>query len=455
MTKATLADIEQGGFDHAVLAFVEDDGYPMEMAAEFRLDTAAGAVRLDAPATGAAPPEGAVVNVIFSHIRPQQHVGYDERRYVSLWGRARRDDGGLVVTAEKVWGWDENKLPFLEYSERSVPQSRRYFDDLGRLQGREVRPRLAGFSLFLRTTRLPFITATAVPVALGVAAAARGGEFDLWLALLTLLGAIFIHLALNVTNDIFDTLSGADAANMTPTKFSGGSRVIHYGLVSERNMALLAAAFYLAGGAIGVYLAATRGWQLLVIGLIGMFFAVFYTAPPLRLVYRGLGEIAVALGFGPVMLLGSFFVQAQTITLEAVVLSIPVAILIALVLYVNEVPDRPGDALAEKRTLPVRWTQQGVIRGYLVAAGVAFAVIAVASVIGLFPRPALIALATVPMAVRVARGMRENYDSPYALMPTMALNINLHLYTGLLLLAGYLIVIIAGAVLDPVPALLP
>jgi 1,4-dihydroxy-2-naphthoate octaprenyltransferase len=409
---------------------------------------------LDQPAGDLSPSDGALVDVLFSHINPIAGYGYDQRRYVSVWGPVRHEDGVLVVTPERAKGWDENDVPFFEYSERSVPQAHRYFRDLGRLQGREVRPKLAGFWLFLRATRLPFLTATFVPVALGVAAAADNGAFDIWLALLTLLGAVFIHLALNVTNDVFDTMSGADAANTTPTPFSGGSRVIHYGLVSLRTMSLMAGAFYLAGAAIGVYLAATRGWELLVIGAVGMFFAIFYTAPPFKLVYRGLGEISVAIGFGPAMLLGAYFVQAQEITAEAWVLSVPVAILIALILYVNEIPDRPGDAAAGKRTLPVRWSKTAVIRGYEVAAGVAFAVIAIGAVVGILPRPTIIALATIPLAVQCARQLSKYYEQPYALMPAMQTNIRLHLFTGLLLLAGYLVAIIAGALMESPPTLL-
>ena len=449
MTLPGMDLIEAGAYDRAVLAFVDDDGYPMEVATTFRAGE--GVLILDMPAGELAPPDGALVDVLFSHINPVAGYGYDQRRYVSVWGPVRHGEGVLIVAPDRAKGWDENDVPFFEYSERSVPQAHRYFRDLGRLQGREVRPKLAGFWLFLRATRLPFLTATFVPVALGVAAAASNGAFDIWLALLTLLGAVFIHLALNVTNDVFDTLSGADAANSTPTPFSGGSRVIHYGLVSLRTMSLMAAAFYLAGGAIGVYLAATRGWELLIIGAAGMFFAIFYTAPPFKLVYRGLGEIAVALGFGPAMLLGGYFVQAQTITAEAWVLSIPVAIFIALVLYVNEVPDRPGDAAAGKRTLPVRWSKEAVIRGYQVAAGLAFATIAIGAVTGIMPRPTIIALATIPLALECARQLGKYYDQPYALMPAMQTNIRLHLFTGLLLLGGYLVAIIAGALMEDPP----
>jgi 1,4-dihydroxy-2-naphthoate polyprenyltransferase len=380
------------------------------------------------------------VNVIFSHIRPLPEAGYDERRYVSVWGpMARGADGRLELIPEESQSWDESKVPFFQYSEITVPQAHRYLDALSGRLGRRVRPRLEFFWLALRTTRAPFLTATVIPVALGVAAAALHGRWSIWLALLTLVGAACIHLALNVANDVFDTMSGADPANTRPTQFSGGSRVIHYGLVSLRGAAMVSAGFYVAGIAIGLYLAWLRGfWPLFWLGVAGVVISVIYTAPPLRLVHRGVGEIAVGLGFGPIMLLGSYYVQAQRFSLEALWLSLPVAILIALVLYVNEIPDREGDATAGKRTLPVRWSKSAVIRAYAWATIAAYALILVGAALRLLPWPTLVALATIPLAVRVTRGIRDNYDDPYALMPTMAANIKLHLYTGLLLLAGYL-----------------
>ncbi|HEX5947971.1 MAG TPA: prenyltransferase [Actinomycetota bacterium] len=452
---ALLREIEEG-FDHAVVVFVGADGYPVGVATDYRVDAERGVVSLVPPAgEGVAPPEDAEVNVIVSHIRPQE-TGYDERRYVQLWGRVRRTDRGLELAPERSHTWDEKKVPFFQYSELTVPQAHRYLRELGRERGTEVRPKLSFGWLALRTTRAPFLTATVVPILLGVAAAALDGRWSLFLAGLTLLAGSFVHLGLNIANDVFDTTSGADAANTTPTQFSGGSRVVHYGLVRLRTLALLSASFYLAGIGLGLYLAVrTDFWPLFWLGAAGVVISVFYTAPPLRLVHRGLGEIAVAIGFGPIMLLGAFFVQAQRFTFEAVYLSIPVAILIALVLYVNEIPDRAGDAAAGKRTLPVRWSKDTVIGVYAWSVGLTYALIAVGAVTGILPRPTLIALATIPIALRVTRALRRDYDDPYALMfSAMGSNIKLHLFTGLLLLAGYLVAIGADRLLDSVPVFL-
>jgi 1,4-dihydroxy-2-naphthoate octaprenyltransferase len=428
-------------YTHAVIAFVGDDGYPMSVATSFRADPERGMIVLDRPAGGSpAPRDGAYVNVLFSHIRPQPGIGYDERRYVSLWGAVREANGQLEISAERFEHWDEQQMPFFEYCERAVPRAQRYLAELSRQSGHEVRPWLSTGWLLLRATRLPFLTATVVSVLLGLAIAACDAPFHWGLAVLTLIAACAVHLGLNVANDVFDTLSGADAANVTPTPFSGGSRVIVYGLLSTRQMIALGAACYAVGLGIGLYLAVERGFRPLVgVGAAGAFVSLAYTAPPFRLVHRGLGEIAVALGFGPIMTLGAYYVEAQRFSWEALYASLPVGILIALVLYVNEIPDRRGDERAGKRTLPVRLSPETVVTGYGAAIALAFALIVVGAASGVMARASIIALAAAPMAFSVYRGLQRFYDDPYALMPAMARNIQLHLATGMLLVSGYLI----------------
>jgi 1,4-dihydroxy-2-naphthoate polyprenyltransferase len=180
-----------------------------------------------------------------------------------------------------------------------------------------------------------------------------------------------------------------------------------------------------------------------------------YTAPPFKLVYRGLGEITTAVGFGPLMLLGAYVVQSGgSIPLEPIVASLPIAILVALILYVNEVPDRPADARAGKRTLPVLLSRPAVINLYLVAALAAFVIIAGGVLAGILPIPTLIALAALPLVRRVYDGLQQNYEAPYGLMAVMAVNIRVHLLVGVLLLVAYLLAIAVAAVAPGVPLFL-
>ncbi len=434
-------------FPFVVVSWVDDAGYPMSVATEFSVDAARGLVLLRATAgEGAAIPTDRQLNALGSHIRPTPGQGYDERRYLQLWGTAALgEDNAMIFTPTHAWGWDESEIPFFEYSERSVPQSRRYLAQLSEEQGRTIRPRLSLGWLFLRTTRLPFLSATAVPVLLGIAVAARGWAFDPWLALLTVVGAAFAHLAINVTNDIFDTLSGADEANVNPTQFSGGSRVLIYDLVTLRQLVALAIGLFGCAAAIGLLLVwLTGSATLLWIGLIGIGLGVAYTAPPFKLVYRGLGEVAVAIGFGPIMLLGAYVVQTGALSWEAALASVPVAILVALILYVNEIPDRVGDAAAGKRTLPVRLSQDAVTTIYLVGVVVAFGAVIGGVIAQLLPVATLLALLAAPLGWRAYTGIRQFYSQPYALMSPMGVNIKLHLTVGLLLIAGYLVAIVGG-----------
>jgi 1,4-dihydroxy-2-naphthoate polyprenyltransferase len=447
MSRIASEDLERlAGYPFVVVSWVDDGGYPMSVATEFSVDPARRVVLLR-PAAGKAAtiPADRAVNVLGSHIRPTPGQGYDERRYLQLWGRATRaGDAPITFTPSRSWGWDESEIPFFEYSERSVPQSRRYLARLSEEKGRRIRPKLSRGWLFLRTTRLPFLSATGIPVLLGIAVAARHGIFNPWLALLTVIGASFAHLAINVSNDIFDTLSGADEANTNPTPYSGGSRVLLYDLVTLRQLITLAASFLAATVAIGMVLVwATGSATLLVIGVAGLALGLAYTAPPVKLVYRGLGEITVAIGFGPIMLLGAYVVQTGSLSWEALVASVPVAILVALILYVNEIPDRVGDAVAGKRTLPVRLPQGVVTSIYLAASVLAFLAVVVGVMIGILPMPTLAALLAAPLVWQVHRGLRRFYAQPYALMSAMGTNIRVHLYVGLLLLAGYGATIVA------------
>jgi 1,4-dihydroxy-2-naphthoate octaprenyltransferase len=241
---------------------------------------------------------------------------------------------------------------------------------------------------------------------------------------------------------VSDATSGADEANVNPTMYSGGSRVIQYGLVSLKAMRATAAALYAVGIGIGLYLVATRGIELLWIGLAGIFLSVFYTAPPLRLVHRGLGEICVALGFGPVMVLGTYFVIAKQWSWEAFYASLPVAIFIMLVLYVNQIPDRKADAASGKRTIVVRLSQAAIVRGYALSVLSAFGLIIAGAATGILPAWTLIALLPAPLAWGVYKAIGSHYDSPYELMNAMGRNVMLHFATGLLLILGYVLAIV-------------
>ena len=427
-------------YGHVVVSWIDNEGYPAQTPANFVVD----AEELRIQRTGAAIPTDRTLNIVASHIRPQPGYGYNERHYVSIWGPGEAAEDGVRIVIERHWGWDEEITPFPEYIERSNPQAHRYLARLSAERGIEIKPRLSPVWTFLLATRLPFLTATIIPILLGIAVAGNTGEFDLWLAIVTVIAGVAIHIGLNVANDVFDALSGADEANVRPTQFSGGSRVIQRGIVPLSRMIAISGAAYMVGGGLGLYLVLETGsTELLGIGVIGVSLSVFYTAPPLRLVHHGPGELTTAIGFGPVIVLGAYVVQTGKLAWEPFVASLPVAILIALVLYVNEIPDRPSDAAVGKRTLPVRLSREMVIAGFMVGSLAAFVTVGVGVLAAVLPAGTLIALAAMPLALRVYAGIRTHYESPYELMPVMGRNVQLHLATGLLLFVGYLLAIAA------------
>ncbi|HZU78946.1 MAG TPA: prenyltransferase, partial [Acidimicrobiales bacterium] len=198
-------------YPHGILSFLDEEGYPVNVAAAFSVD--GHALRVGPVASEQRPRPGQLVEVTFSHIRPQLGVGYDERRYVNVWGAAAVDGDAVVVAVDRATGWDEAEVPFLEYAERGVPEGRAYIAEVGST------PELSAWWKFFLATRLPFLTATLVPVGIGAGVAARHGTFHgLWFALAAI-AALSVHLGLNMANDLFDDASGADAANVTPTPF--------------------------------------------------------------------------------------------------------------------------------------------------------------------------------------------------------------------------------------------
>ena len=162
------------GYPFHILTWVADDGYPVSAVAAVTFDAALpGPALITPPSVGLVVPRTASCRSPVRHIRPQPGYGYDQRRHVTVWGSVTPSDGGtLTLTATDAWGWDEAETPFFEYSERSTGQSKRHFDALSSERGTPVKPKLALPFLVLRTTRLPFLTATIVPVLVGIVIAA-------------------------------------------------------------------------------------------------------------------------------------------------------------------------------------------------------------------------------------------------------------------------------------------
>lgn len=298
-------------------------------------------------------------------------------------------------------------------------------------------------NLWLKAVRAPFFTATICPIVLGAAIAwHQTGSFNWIYFWLTLIGGVLIHMGTNLSNDYFDHLSGNDWINKIKTPFSGGSRVIQNNEIPAYQILLVALAGFAVGGLIGLYLNYQAGGNvILIIGIIGIFLGFFYCGVPVRIAYRGfgVGELAVGAGFGPLMVLGAYYVQAQQITTQAVFASIPVGILIALVLYINEFPDYDADKATAKKTLPVQLGKHIAAQVYIFLVILNYALVLLGVMLNILPIWTLVTMLTLPIALKAIRTARIHFDKIQELIPANASTIILHLSFGLLLALGFII----------------
>ena len=253
---------------------------------------------------------------------------------------------------------------------------------------------------------------------LGACAAAAVGPLHWdWLAL-TVLGIFCIEVAKNASGEIFDFDSGADpgVAPEHRTPFSGGKRVLVDGLLTRGQTIGIAAVAYLLGIAIGLVIVMYREPMVLWLGMIGVGAAYFYNAAPLRLAYRGLGELTVAFCYGPLICCGMYLVQQGTVTPQVVALSLPLGLLIGAFLWINEFPDVHADQKANKKTLVVRMGPRQASRVFaliLVTAGILLIELPFLG----FPRGVWIAGIAIPPAFLAARRLWVDYDHAQRLVP--------------------------------------
>ena len=290
--------------------------------------------------------------------------------------------------------------------------------------------------------RLPFLTATIVPILLGAAIASRYVSIDWIYFALTMLGGFFLHIGTNTSNDYFDHTSGTDEANynyMVP--FSGGSRSIQMGLISAKGMLYLSIATFAIGGLIGIPLINKAGINILYLGFIGFLSGLFYTAPPFRFASRkGLGELLIGLNFGPLMAAGSFLVQTSGDTAnlnDAILAGIPIGLLVAAIVYVNQFPDHDGDKATGKNNLVVVFGPEKARVGYVfLVIGAFISIIAlVMAKPETFPMLSLISLITSFYSIYTIKTLYKHYDNRL-LQPANAGTIGLHFLTGVFFCAG-------------------
>ncbi len=294
---------------------------------------------------------------------------------------------------------------------------------------------------YIFAMRAPFFTATVVPILLGTSIAYYMNYSINWFYFaLTLLGGLFLHGGANVINDYFDHVTQNDEINKEFIRpFTGGSRVIQEGLMTPKEVLTEALILLFLGSVIGLYLVFQLGWVILALGIFGVLSSIFYVEPRINLVGRGIGELLIGLNFGVLMTFGAFYVQAVEFSWVPIWASLPVALLIAAVLYINEFQDAKADSAVGKLHLVVRLGKERAVKGFAAILILTYLVVVVGVVTEVIPPLTLISLLTFPIALKAIKVAQMNFDDNEKLVPANASTIMNHLFTGLLLTIAFFI----------------
>jgi 1,4-dihydroxy-2-naphthoate octaprenyltransferase len=283
-------------------------------------------------------------------------------------------------------------------------------------------------------TRPQFLLLSVVLAFLGTCIAWYDGAFHLGHALLAFIGLLLCHISVNVLNDYYDYRSGIDLKTQR-TPFSGGSGLLPAGSLEPRHVFWLGMACFLMAVPIGVYFVLVRGWLLLPLLLIATVCILLYTPFITKL---GWPEWSPGLGMGSLPVLGAYFIQTGDYTLPAVVASIPSGILVHNLLLLNELPDTEADEEGGRKTLPITVGKTRASVVYSALTAIIYLWIIGSVIAGLMPVFSLVALLTLPFAIKAIQGALKHQDGS-KLGSAMANNVLVVLLTQLLLGIGYLL----------------
>ena len=294
---------------------------------------------------------------------------------------------------------------------------------------------------WFRAVRFHYVPPSFLPAIVGsLIAWSAGFSIDIPAFLLVVFGVTINHCGLNMLDDVCDYLHSVDrlqAGERNP--YTGGSGVLTDGLLEPRQLVLGAVFCFVVTALVGLYLTATHGWPVLALGLFGVFCSVFYTLPPVKFGYRGLGELGLLVNFGPVIGLGAYYVQAGTVALEPFAVSLILGVMMWSEIIINEIPDYDEDRAAGKMNLVARIGRRKAVIVYVAGLAVSYLLVLFDVLTGIGPVTLLVALASLPFAIRSIAVLVENYQSRREMMPANLAMIKTHLFTGLALIVAYLV----------------
>jgi len=283
-------------------------------------------------------------------------------------------------------------------------------------------------------TRPQFLLLSVVLAFLGACIAWYDGAFHPGYAVLAFVGILLAHISVNTLNDYFDYRSGIDL-EVKRTPFSGGSGILPASLLKPNQVFWFGLTCLMLDIPIGIYFIMVRGWLLLPILLIAAICVLLYTPFILKLRWP---EWSPGLGMGTLPVLGAYFVQTSAYTLPAIVASIPSGILVHNLLLLNEFPDVAADRKAGRKTLPITMGKKKASMVYSVLTIIVYLWIIGGVVAGQMPGFSLIALLTLPFAIKAIQGALKHQEMG-RLVPAMGNNVLVVLLTQLLLGIGYIL----------------
>jgi len=275
------------------------------------------------------------------------------------------------------------------------------------------RPFLPVLSRFVRAQFAPVMIA---PVVLGGALAWRQAmAFDPAIFALTLLGSVSLLFAANGIDDVYDQLNGVDstADRLFPKEFPGWKPITR-GAITVRDGFVISGVFYVVSLVIGLYLSLLVGWLAIGIAIPGILLSYFYTAPPLKLDYRGigLGELSILLSFGPIPCLGAYYVLTRGIALAAAAVPVSTGLLTVNVLLMHDLIFFEAYRQAGKRSLAVVLGAQRTLRVVLGFALLAYLIVAASVVVGWIPPLGLLCVAALPLLLWSQKGGAPSEPPP-------------------------------------------
>lgn len=283
---------------------------------------------------------------------------------------------------------------------------------------------------WIQASRPPFYIATIIPLTIGLMLSRPITSDNIIIFLWINLAAFMVHLATNLANDLFDHYQGTDA-----DKSIGGSRVLQEGKISIKALWVAVILLYFVAGLIAILITWKQDvWMLWIFILFAFLSSLFYVAPPIKYGYRGLGELFVGLNMGPIMVVGSHWAINGFPSWEAFWASIPVGIMVASILYYQNLPDMKTDELAGKYTLAVKLGKTGAYWGMVVIGALIYLSILMLIILGIYPIFCALVLLTVPHLYTLLIKIKNELD-------WVKLNQHGHLIRKIYLINGIILIL--------------